>query len=144
MSLFKKRKEIYPHKVNSQLMHWREGDEIFARNIKAKSWFSKMIAFERNSLNIIYIFRGLTKNGSVILEEKETGHLEKTELRKFLKYAKNKSLKNRLLKNDLDESKEYMELLETFQKAFDELQEADDHPKRLGEPNRKITEDQSD
>jgi hypothetical protein len=30
------------------------------------------------------------------------------------------------------DSKDYMELMGNFQKAFDELQEADNHPKRLG------------
>ena len=33
-------------------------------------------------------------------------------------------------------SKQYMELMKTFQEAFDELQESDNHPKRIGKPKK--------
>lgn len=67
------------------------------------------------------------------MADKESGNLEKVRLRKFLKHAKNASLQNRALKNDIENSEEYMELIQHFQQAFNELQESDNVSERLAE-----------
>ncbi len=123
-------KNLPPHKLHPDVLHWREGDEIVARNVKLKGWFSKLMAFENGILNMTYLFKAITNDGYIIIAEKESGNLHKTEFRKFIKKAKNNSFINRAIEQDLDKSKEYMELIDTFQQAYTELQESD-KPKLL-------------
>ena len=130
MGLFR-RKNIPAHKLHPDVLHWREGDEIVARNIKVKGPISKVMAFEVGKLNITYYYKGLTDDGFIILEEKETGHLDKVAFKKFIKHAKNMSFKNRSLKQDLEQSKDHMELIDEFQKAYNELQVSDKNRKLL-------------
>lgn len=130
MSFFRK-KEQASHLLYPDVLHWKEGDEIKARNANAKSPFSKLMAFETGKLNIMYLYKGLTDNGFIIVEEKESGHLHKIEFRRFLKHATNLSFKNRSIEQDLDQSKDYMELVDEFQKAYNELQDGDKDQKLL-------------
>lgn len=123
--------QIPPHKLHPEVLHWKEGDEIVARNIKVKSLFSKLMAFETGKLNIVYYYKGLTSDGFVIVEEKESGHLDKVEFYKFIKHAKNKSVKNRILTQDLEQSRDHMELIDEFQKAYNELEASDKGRKLL-------------
>lgn len=140
MNFFKSDKNLPPHKINSELLHWREGDEIIARNIKITGLVSLLTALETDNLNSHYYFKSFTKDGHIIVANKESGNLEKVRLKKFLKHAQNISLKNRALKSDIENSEEYMELMEEFQKAFNELQESDNHPHRLGEPEEQSSQ----
>jgi len=118
-------KQQAPHTWYPEILHWKEGDEIKARNANAKSWFSKIMAFEVGKLNIFYYYKGVTSDGFIIVEEKETGHLHKLLFKKFIRKATNLSYKNRTINSDIDTSKEYMALMDEFQKAYLELQEAD-------------------
>lgn len=114
-----------PHTWYPEILHWQEGDEIKARNANAKNWFSKLMAFEVGKLNIFYFYKGVTSDGYIIVEEKETGHLHKLVFKKFIKNAANLSYKNRTINLDINHSKDYMVLMEEFQKAYLELQEGD-------------------
>lgn len=115
-----------PHSWYPEILHWQEGDEIRARNANAKSWFAKLMAFEDGRLNIFYYYKGVTSDGFIIVQEKETGHLHKLIFKKFIRKAINLSLKNRMIHSDMGTSKEYMVLMEEFQKAYLELQEGDE------------------
>jgi hypothetical protein len=131
MGFFKKdKKGIPPHKLHPDVLHWKEGDEIVARNVKLKGWFSKIIAFEDGYLNMTYLFKAVTDDGYIIVEEKESNNLHKVEFRKFIKKANNNSLINRSIKQDLNHSKDYMELIDNFQQAYTDLEESD-KPKLL-------------
>ena len=133
MALFRKtNKGIAPHIGYPEIMHWQAGDEIVARNIHAKNPLQKLVAYEDGVLNITYIFKSVTADGFILVEEKESGEPHKADFYTFVKKAKNITLKKRLMSSELNDSNEYMELMSEFQKAFDELQSADNHPKRLG------------
>ena len=141
MNFFKSDKNIPPHKINSELLHWREGDEIIARNLKITGLISFITAWETDKLKSHYYFKSFTKDGHIIVADKGTGNLEKVRLRKFLKHAKNASLQNRKLENDIEDSEEYMELINQFQKAFGELEESDSYSIKLDE--EEVRESQS-
>lgn len=68
----------------------------------------------------------------MIYVEDKDGNLMEFEFYRFIKKSKNESLKSRKVSSKIGNTKEYMELINNFQQAFDELQEADNHPKRLG------------
>ena len=121
-----------PHLWCSEILDWREGDELFARNAKAKNWFSKLMAFEDGKLNISYYYKGITKDGFILIEEKDSGHMHKLEFYTFIKRAKNMSYNNRSVYSEIEHSKEYMILIDEFQKAYLELEETD-KPKLLTE-----------
>jgi hypothetical protein len=123
-------RNIPPHKLHPDVLHWKEGDEILARNVKLKGLFSKIVAFENGKLNIGYLFKAITNDGFIIVAEKENRNLHKIEFARFIRKAKNLSFKNRSIEQDLDHSKEYMELIDTFQNAYKELEESD-KPKLL-------------
>ncbi|MEQ9264578.1 MAG: hypothetical protein RLN81_05115 [Balneolaceae bacterium] len=130
MSFFRK-KEQPSHLLYPDILHWKEGDEIKARNANITGPFSKLMAFETGKLNLIYLYKGLTDDGFIIVEEKDNGQLHKVNFRRFLKHAKNISFKNRAIEQDLDQSKNYMELIDEFQKAYTELQDGDKDQKLL-------------
>lgn len=73
----------------------------------------------------------MDSQGKIYLSDEE-GDLVEFHFYKFIKYARNETLKSRALEQQVIQSKEYMELMQNFQQAFDELQEQDNHPKRLG------------
>lgn len=123
MSIFGK--HLPPHKLHPDILHWREGDELFARNVKLKGWFSKLMAFETGNLNAAYYFKAITDEGVIVVAEKESGHLHKVKFEKFIKKATNLSFVNRAIEQDLKTSQNYMELMENFQQAYNELEEAD-------------------
>lgn len=115
-----------PHTYYPDILHWQDGDEIIARNVTAKNWFSKLSAFEIGNLNISYYYRGVTGDGTIIIEEKETGILHKESFWQFIKKAKNLSFSNRMIHSELEQSNEYMALMEEFRKAYEELQKTDE------------------
>lgn len=114
-----------PHLLHPEILHWQTGDEIQTRNLEARGFFRKMSAIEDGKLNLIYIYKGLTREGLIIVEDKESGKLHKTDFRKFIRKAKNISLDNRKIMMDMSESEEYMELMKEFQKAYKELEAHD-------------------
>lgn len=130
MSFFRK-KEQPSHLLYPDILHWKEGDVIKSRNANITGPFSKLMAFETGKLNLTYLYKGLTGDGFIIVEEKDNGQLHKVNFKRFLKHAKNISFKNRAIEQDLDQSKNYMELIDEFQKAYTELQDGDKDQKLL-------------
>lgn len=147
MGLFtNKKKGKPPHTWYPEILHWREGDKIFCWNIakaigyintKSKDLYKYMSAAEQMSGGFgkaTFLYKSVDENGNVYLEY--DGETVQFEFWRFIKSSENESLKSRNLQDDVKNSKRYMELMFTFQHAFDELQEADDHPVRLGQPNQ--------
>ena len=146
MSLFRNKKQGKPpHTWYPEILRWREGDIIHCWNI------AKAIGYVNVSNRDISIylsdyststgyasakfkFKSVNESGMIYLEDKND-HLVEFEFWRFIKCSMNESLKSRKIEDREESSQQYMELMKNFQKAFDELQEADNHPKRLGEKN---------
>lgn len=135
-----------PHTWYSEILHWRTGDKIFCWNIskaigylkvRSKDLSKYMTGVEQMSGGFgkgTFKYKSVDEKGNIYLEyEGETVHFE---FWRFIKAAKNESLESRKLESNVNDSENYMELMKTFQKAFDELQESDNHPKRLGESTK--------
>lgn len=142
MRLFKKnnKKSNPPHTWYPDILHWREGDAIrcidygeveynnYIQNLMLR--IDGMIDEDAVPMNV-YLYKGITDRGFIIIAEKDSGRLHKIEFKKFIKNAINLSLRNRSIEEDLSYSKEYMELIDSFQKAYNELQESDEAKKLL-------------
>lgn len=135
-----------PHIWYPDILHWQEGDEIYcwgimsAFGLKNFSWanYHKYVdAISATSKGTFY-YKSVDKNGHIFLED-ENGNIVQFEFWRFIKKARNESLKSRQTQERLKESQEYMELMEEFQNAFNELQESDNHPRRLGESKRQTS-----
>jgi len=141
MGLFtNKKKGKAPHTWYPDILHWREGDKIFCWNIakaigyaKAKPQdFYKYLDHGSSGYGKgTFSYKSVDGQGYIYLEHDE--NIVRFEFFRFIKVAKNESLASRKLELQYQDSEKYMELMHTFQKAFDELQEEDQHPKRLGE-----------
>ncbi len=135
-----------PHTWYPEILHWRKGDRIFCWNIakaigymnaKSKDLYKYMTAAEQMSGGFgkaSFSYKSVDESGNIYLEYED--HTVQFEFWRFIKAAENESLKSRNLQDDVKHSEKYMELMSTFQHAFDELQEADEHPKRLGEAKK--------
>jgi hypothetical protein len=145
MGLFKNdKKGKPPHTWYPDILHWQEGDQIFCWNVakaigylKAKSsdWakYTTGDGLQSGYMSATFKYKSVDQNGNIYLEDKDD-HLVQFEFYRFIKAAKNESLESRELESHQQDSEEYMELMEEFQKAFNELQESDNHPHRLEEP----------
>ena len=138
MGLFRnKKKGVPPHTWYPEILHWQEGDEVFCWNIisaRGKTDWSEFNRFEKSSMGYpmgTFKYKGVTKDGAVFVEDVE-GNLMEFEFYRFIKKSNNESLKSRKVSARINETTEYMDLISNFQQAFDELQEQDNHPKRLG------------
>lgn len=138
MGLFRnKKKGVPPHTWYPEILHWQEGDDIFCWNIlsaRGKTDWSEFHRFEKSSMGYPvgnFKYQGVTKDGMVFVEDRD-GNLMEFEFYRFIRKARNESLKTRKVAARVHETKEYMDLIDNFQKAFDELQEEDNHPKRIG------------
>lgn len=134
-----------PHSWYPEILHWKTGDKIFCWNISKSIGYLKAEssdAYKYLSENgtgfgkAMLIYKSVDEQGNIFLED-EDEHLVQFEFWRFIKSARNESLKSRKLEERQKDSQEYMELMQNFQQAFDELQEADNHPKRLEEPEKK-------
>lgn len=143
MGLFRnKKKGVPPHTWYPEILHWKEDDRVNCWNIAQAlsaekfDWATYRKYSSANSATGQYIFsyKSVDENGKIYLAD-EHGDLVEFHFFKFIKYARNETLKSRNLEQRVVESKDYMELMDNFQKAFNELQEADNHPKRLGSKN---------
>lgn len=135
-----------PHTWYPEILHWRTGDKIFCWNIaraigylkaKSRDLYKYMSAVEQMSGGFgkaNFIYKSVDEKGNIYLEY--DGETVTFEFWRFIKAAKNESLETRKLENHVQESEQYMELMKTFQRAFDELQEADKHLDRLGDLNK--------
>ena len=143
MGLFRnKKKGVAPHIWHPEILHWKEGDRINVWNIAHAiavgwSWNFDWATYKRYSDKDspygehMFYFKSVDEFGNTYLED-EGGHLVEFQFYRLIKYARNETLKTRLLEQRVTNSNDYMELMQNFQQAFDELQEADNHPKRLG------------
>lgn len=140
MGLFtNKKKGVPPHTWYPEILHWREGDRINCWNIAQAltgqkfDWGTYKKYADANSATGQHTFnyKSVDETGKIFLSDEE-GDLVEFHFYKFIKYARNETLKSRKLEQKITDSNEYMELMKNFQQAFDELQEADNHPKRLG------------
>lgn len=131
MGFFKRtKKNLPPHKIHPDVLHWKEGDELVYMNVVLNGPFEIDIDSYEEKNKKYGFYKILTSEGYIIIEEKESGNLSKYEFRKFIKAAKNISFQNRIISLEIKESNNYMELIESFQKAYTELQESD-NPKLL-------------
>ncbi|MEO9884734.1 MAG: hypothetical protein ABJR05_13595 [Balneola sp.] len=135
-----------PHTWYPDILHWREGDQVYCWNIakaigyiKARSAdyskYAQVVGFDYNYGKATFKFKSVDETGKIYLED-EDGLLVEFEFYKFIRAAKNESLVSRKVEQNQKNSENYMELMENFQHAFDELQESDNHPKRLGQLNK--------
>ncbi|HLW07471.1 MAG TPA: hypothetical protein VKY45_07895 [Marinilabiliaceae bacterium] len=147
MGLFtNKKKGKAPHTWYPDILHWREGDKIFCWNIAKAIGYLKAKPQDyskySNGVQDVYgkadfVYKSVDGQGNIYLEHDE--NIVQFEFYRLVKVATNESLKSRKLEADMENSEKYMELMHTFQQAFDELQEEDNHPKRLGETSSKST-----
>tara|TARA_R110002124_G_scaffold135815_3_gene298839 strand:- start:3764 stop:4198 length:435 start_codon:yes stop_codon:yes gene_type:complete len=129
-----------PHTWYPDILHWREDDTIFCRNISRAFGYTKVKTediikyMKPNDVigKVRFIYKSVDENGSIYVTDPD-GHLVQFEFWRFNKVSTNETLKSRLIEQKQQNSESYMELMKNFQHAFNELQEADDHPKRLGE-----------
>lgn len=144
MGLFKNgKKGKPPHTWYPDILHWREGDSIYCWNVMSalgnnqNSWpeIHRYTPKGGGFAKAHFKFIGVNSDGKIFVKDNED-HLLEFEFYRFIKKSKNESLANKLVKDRLKGTKDYMELMKNFQHAFDELQEADDHPIRLGEPKK--------
>ncbi len=141
MKFFRNKKRgVPPHTWYPEILHWKEGDRINCWNIAQAltgekfDWgtYHKYSKSSTGSGQYVFSYRSVDELGKIYLED-EDGDLLSFHFYKFIKYARNETLKSRTLEQRVMESKEYMELMGNFQQAFNELQAADNHPKRLGD-----------
>lgn len=140
MGLFtNKKKGVPPHTWYPEILHWKEGDRINCWNIaQALTGGSKFdwgtyhrYSGEKASGQYTFNYKSVDELGKIYVSDGEDNLVE-FHFYKFIKYSRNETLKTRALEQKVTQSKEYMELMGNFQQAFNELQEKDGHPKRLG------------
>lgn len=140
MGLFtNKKKGKPPHTWYPEILHWREGDKIYCWNVlmalgnNKHTWaeIHRYTPKDGGFAKAHFTFIGVNAEGKVFVKDEQENLLE-FEFYRFIKKSKNESLANRLVQDRVKGTEKYMELMSTFQHAFDELQEDDEHPKRLG------------
>ena len=143
MGLFRnKKKGVAPHSWYPEILHWKDGDRINCWNIAQAltgqkfDWgtYHKYTDPISAKGQYVFTFRSVDEFGKIYLED-DDGDLVDFHFYRFIKYSRNETFKSRKLEQRVVESKDYMELIGNFQKAFDELQEADNHLKSLGLEN---------
>lgn len=130
-----------PHTWYPDILHWQEGDEIYCWGImSALGWmnfsmanYHKYVDSDSGFAKGTFYYKSVDEQGTIFLED-ENGNIVEFEFWRFVKKARNESFKSRQIEGRVKQSKEYMELMEEFQKAFNELQESDNSLHRLGEP----------
>ncbi|MFN1835148.1 hypothetical protein AB2B38_007800 [Balneola sp. MJW-20] len=128
-----------PHTWYPEILHWREGDKIYCRNITRAIGYTKVKSqdvakyIQPNDVvgKVVFTYKSVAEDGTIYVEDMD-GHMLHFEFWRFIKVSVNETLKSRKIQQKRQGSERYMELMQNFQEAFDELQEEDDHPKRLG------------
>ena len=142
MGLFRnKKKGVPPHSWYPEILHWKKDDRINCWNIAQVvsvsgskfDWatFNKYRTATSSAGRHTFKFKSVDQFGKVYLED-EDGDLVEFHFYRLIKYARNETLITRKIECRVSDSEKYMELMENFQQAFDELQAEDNHPKRLG------------
>lgn len=139
MGFFKNDKKGQPpHTWYPDILHWQEGDTIYCWNVLSAlhknkhSWTEihrytpKGGGFAKAHLTFI----GVNSEGIIFLKDENENLLE-FEFYRFIKKSKNESLANRMVQDRLKGTGDYMELMQNFQKAYDELSQSDKTKKLL-------------
>ena len=71
-----------------------------------------------------FTFTGVNSEGKIFVKDNE-GHLLEFQFYRFIKKSVNESLASRMVEDRLKGTENYMELMQNFQKAYDELSESD-------------------
>lgn len=138
MSFFRnKKKGSPPHRWYPEILHWRDGDRIHCWNIAQALTGEKFdwgtyhkYSGESGSGKYTFTYKSVDESGKIYLTD-DDGEFVSFHFYKFINKARNETLKSRNLEQRVLQSEKYMELMSNFQQAFDELQEQDNHPKRL-------------
>jgi hypothetical protein len=130
-----------PHEWYPEILHWKEGDEVNCGNIYKAIGYSKVSTKQMTTFSgptspfgyptERFKYKSVDVNGMIFLED-SSGHLHRFEFWRFIKVSENLSLRSREVEQGLVNSKSYMQLIQNFQSAFNQLQKEDNHPKRLG------------
>lgn len=121
-----------PHTWYPDILHWKEGDEIYCWGILSAlgfenfSWanYHKHTDPHSGAAKGTFYFKSVDKDGSIFVED-ENGNIVRFEFYRFIRKSRNESLISRQAEAQVRESEEYMELIQEFQKAFDHLQVSD-------------------
>lgn len=132
-----------PHTWYPEILHWREGDQIYCQNITKAFGYTKVKTADVERYMIpnavihkaIFTYKTVDELGMIYLIDPHN-QMVQFEFWRFIKVSRNETLKSRAIEQKQKDSEKYMELMSNFQKSFDELQEEDNHPKRLGEPSK--------
>lgn len=143
MPFFRKNKYTgkAPHEWYPEILHWKEGDEVHCGNIYKAIGYNKVSTKQMATFNgptspfgyptERFKYKSVDAKGMIFLED-PSGHLHRFEFWRFIKVSENLSLNSREVEQELVDSQSYMQLIENFQSAFNQLQSEDDHPKRIG------------
>ncbi|MEO1023753.1 MAG: hypothetical protein AAFW89_14515 [Bacteroidota bacterium] len=155
MGFFKKndKKGKPPHNWYPEILHWKRDDIVHCFNIAKAIGYMKAngrdLAKYMNGNNTSgyissrFTFKSVDEKGMIYLVD-HYNHIVEFEFWRFIKCSENETLKSRKIEQRANGSNEYMQLIQNFQQAFDELQEHDGHPKRLGEPKNELPEHNND
>lgn len=97
-----------PHEKYPELLEWEQGDSI-----RLEITLSTDFPYTRMS------FRAMTEDGYIYLSG--YGEVYKYRATYLMRYARNQSLQDRRLSQEIRDSPEYMELIRNFQEALREL-----------------------
>jgi hypothetical protein len=104
--LFRKSPKL-PHEIFPELLRWQEGDKI-----------------NTNGSGFTYTFISCDEKGEFYLKRENFDDYWRFDLKK-IQTLTNISLQNREIKAQIEQSDNYWQLLQEFQKAVKELQERD-------------------
>lgn len=134
------KKGIPPHTWYPDILHWKEGDEIYCWAImsaigwKNFSWanYHKYVDPYTLTSKCTFYYKSIDEQGTIFLDDGD-GTIAQFEFWRLIRKARNESFTKRQIEYRVKQSEGYMELMEEFQKAFNELQESDLYPRGLGE-----------
>jgi len=133
MGLFtNKKKGQPPHTWYPDILHWREGDSLYCWNVmsatggnkKTLAQIYRYIPTGGGFVKAHFTFAGVNSEGKIFVKDNED-HLLEFQFYRFIKKSVNESLASRLVEDRLRGTEHYMELMQNFQKSYDELSESD-------------------
>ncbi|MEO9884735.1 MAG: hypothetical protein ABJR05_13590 [Balneola sp.] len=121
-----------PHTWYPEILHWREGDTIYCWNVmsalgsnkKSMAQIHRYIPEGGGFAKTHFKFSGVNSNGKIFVEDND-GNILEFQFYRFIRKSENESLANRMAQNRLKGTEDYMELMENFQQAYEELAESE-------------------
>ncbi len=107
-----------PHEIHPEVKHWQVGDRL-----RYKPQGRKEDEPYKDLKWIIFLHKGLTSDGHIIIEDGERRNgtlLNKFLFSRFIRRTRNLSLEDRMMREEISE--EYMALLKNFQREYARLQ----------------------